>query len=110
MLWVEDGNCYRPFGRGPCSSGQILVDHPQGARCEYKKKSLNRKYQILFPTERSKDYWKLPVDDDFSSFSEDERECLSQEKVYWPATASCYNLLTQVDIVKQAYASLRSLV
>jgi len=71
------------------------VDHPQGARCEYKKKSLNRKYQILFPTERSKDYWKLPVDDDFSSFSEDERECLSQEKVYWPATASCYNLLTQ---------------
>ena len=29
ILWPEDSSCHRPYYRGPCSGGQVLINHPQ---------------------------------------------------------------------------------
>ena len=43
ILWPEDSSCHRPYYRGPCSGGQVLINHPQvRIKEELKLKQFNK--------------------------------------------------------------------
>merc|ERR1712154_630845 len=100
ILWPQDSSCHKLFSQGPCPQDQILITSiHEGVSCagfeDEDEEDIDALNEIKHSTEETDNtFWILPSSDKYSLPTK-EADCLSQDKIFWPADGLCHNLLDQ---------------